>query len=193
MTAVEREERARAERAKEEKAAKAALAESNKSAYISGAPAPVWGTGGVHALVNEEYGIEDPESPVAVRPESETSSNSKVVAKPTVTKVPLQPKVHPGAGWGPAGWEGLSQSTAKDAPTPPSNTTADATSAALLLLGEQLREERKRTQAAEERNAQLEDEIRSLREKLTEVQDKCMERLERENERAASARLAGNF
>ena len=63
----------------------------------------------------------------------------------------------------------------------------------LVLLGEQLREERKRTARIEEKNEALEDEIKHLREKLSAVQDKCMDVLERENERASKARMAGNF
>jgi len=190
---VEAELKARSQRLADEKARKAEAAAKEKDADQDVTPKLAWGQSGVHALLDNEFAFSpDAVSPTPARAELGQTTTTKPAA-PTYTKKE-SPKLPITSGWAPSGWSLDSSSKDKDATlTALGKGEAGVSATALALLGEQLREERKRTAAAEERNAALEAELREMRDKLLAAQDKAMAILEREAERTERARLTGNF
>jgi len=191
---VEAELKARSQRLADEKARKAEAAAKEKDADQDLTPKVAWGQSGVHTLLDNEYAVSPEPSPTPARAElgQPTGTGTKPAVPTSTKKEP--PKLPISSGWAPSGWSFDSNSKDKDVNlTALGKGEAGISATALALLGEQLREERKRTAAAEERNAALEAELREMRDKLLAAQDKAVAILEREAERAERARLAGNF
>lgn len=182
----------------EEKMRLAELAAKEKAEKeAAAAPKVAWGGGSVHSMLDNEYAV----SPESASPEIKraelgvpSSTPAASTAKPSTAPASAKketPKLPISTGWAPSGYNFNYAGDNKKASDDPaaaltmlsSKGEAGVSAAAIALLGEQLREERKRTAAAEERNAALEAELREMREKLLAAQDKAMAILEREAER----------
>jgi len=191
MKAEEREKRRSREEADKLQAAMAA--EKGK---------PAWGSKGVHALLDEDYSLNENDSPIVPRRSLEDEVQSVVYPMSEEKTEPAKKTTSAavtGSGWAPAGYENSSQSKADSykyviskalqQSQPPAHavaTPSDGMETALKLLGETLTHERQRSVAAEERAARLEAQLASVTAQLLEANAKTVERLEREDERKAA-------
>lgn len=151
---------------------------------------PAWGKAGVHSLVDEDYAVDEDESPLARRPKPGDTTPMAYPASETKSVSKKVPPPSTGTGWAPAGMDSLS-SDPKDvikralegvnAPITPiygANHSGGALDGALKLLGEALTFERQRSVAAEERATRLEAQLVQVTNQLLETQAKAIERLE---------------
>jgi hypothetical protein len=166
----ELEELARAQRAAAEKEERKKRA-SHDDKDLTHAPAIAFGQQGVHALVDEDFEVQTVDDDGL---HAATQSNAGGVSVKVGGNKSKAPPVNP-SGWAPNGYNSMVDAALSAAPTSAATiaTSAATTVAAnaplnyaLDLLGETLREERKRTAAAEERVRFLEDELEKVRREL---------------------------
>ena len=123
---------------------------------------------GVYTASEEFDHVPETTSPLAPRPNGNTVPKNTVpkstvpvsVAKPSA---PVAPAL--GGGWAPAGFAQANKALSEPAAPYPVGTPLEQ---AVSILGDALREERKRTAAAEERAERLASEMEKLRQKMTE-------------------------
>ena len=172
---------------------KAALAEkaSQDSDQKDNSVDIAWGKKGVHALLDDDFQVEDsPPAPArkydpnADKPKASPKADAKAQA------YPVKIGSSPATGWAPTGGTGFSSKpmstkdiisqgsmTAAAAPTAAPASGGGSLDQAVALLGESLREERKRSAAAEERCRELEDKLEEARADLLDEKQKMVDML----------------
>lgn len=162
----------------------------------SKAPEIKWGQAGVHALLDDDFVIESSPPPPARRANGSTNGDTKAGSKPagasatpplSASKPKTQAYPVPTSGWAPNGFASTTMSTkdiisAGAASAPSASAVAQngtgSLDQAVALLGEALREERKRSEAAEERCRELEDKVEQVKNEMLAEKQKVIEMLE---------------
>jgi len=161
-----------------------------------------WGSRGVFQLVDEDFAVEDDESPEMKRSGVVPPQGGKPYPMSESKAEPKKVPPRPSSGWAPTGSAmGTKTESAKDIiaktleglATPHVAAQSDGSTGlelALKLLSEQLTAERQRSASAEERAGAAEDKVAQLTRELLDHQAKAIERLERENERWSNLHAA---
>lgn len=183
---------ARSARRAQEKAALAEKASQDSENQKDKSVDIAWGKKGVHALLDDDFQVESsPPAPArkydpnADKPKGSPKADAKAQA------YPVKPVgSSPASGWAPTGGTGFSSKpmstkdiisqgsmTAAAAPTATPVSGGGSLDQAVALLGESLREERKRSAAAEERCRELEDKLEEARADLLDEKQKMVDML----------------
>lgn len=190
--AAARSARRAAEQAQEKEKQKLAASDEPKAPEIK------WGNKGVHALLDDDYQIETSPPPPARRADAngdKAKPGDKQTLTPSSASRPPNSQAYPvpaaapasASAWAPTGWSAATVSTkdiisAAAAAAPPSAAAplagGGSLDQAVMLLGEALRAERKRSEEAEERCRELESKLEEAHAAMVDEKQKIIDMLE---------------